>query len=122
MQRVLMVGGGTGGTMLANTLDKHRFEVTVLSASREHMFQPDLLYVTFTNLKRNIVRDERRLLAAHVRFMHEKVTLANLQDRIVETEVGQRYEYNYLVLATGAHTDPSQIPGLSEVNDRFGNY
>jgi len=122
MQQVLIVGGGTGGTILANTLDKHRFEVTVLSASREHMFQPDLLYIAFTNLQRNIVRDERRLLAAHVRFVHEKVTRANLQDRVVETEVGQRYEYDCLVLATGAHTDPSQIPGLSEVNSRFGDY
>ena len=122
MQRVLIVGGGTGGTMLANRLDKHRFEVTLLSASREHMFQPDLLYVAFTNLQRNIVRDERRLLAGRVRFMHEKVTRANLQDRVVETEAGGRYDYDYLVLATGVRTDPSQIPGLSEVNNRFGNY
>ena len=122
MQRVLIVGGGTGGTMLANRLDKHRFEVTVLSASREHMFQPDLLYIAFTNLKRNIVRDERHLLAGHVQFMHEKVTFANLQDRIIETEVGRRYEYDYLVLATGVHTDLAQIPGLNEVNNLFGDY
>lgn len=122
MQRVLIVGGGTGGTMLANHLDKHKFEITVLSASREHMFQPDLLYIALTNLQRNIVRDERRLLAGHVRFVHEKVAHINLQARVVETEVGGRYEYDYLVLATGAHTDPSQIPGLSEVNNRFGDY
>jgi sulfide:quinone oxidoreductase len=122
MQRVLIVGGGTGGTMLANRLDKRKFEITVLSASREHMFQPDLLYVAFTNLQRNIVRDERHLLARHVRFINEKVTRADLQSRNVETAAGKRYEYDYLVLATGAHTVPSQIPGLSEVNSRFGDY
>jgi sulfide:quinone oxidoreductase len=122
MQRIVIIGGGTGGTMLANRLDKRRFEVTVLSASREHMFQPDLLYLAFTNIKRNFVRDERRLLAVHVRFVQEKVKLANLQDRVIETEAGERYEYDKLVLATGAHTDPSQIPGLSEVNSRFGDY
>ena len=122
MQRVLIVGGGTGGTMLANRLDKRRFEITVLSASREHMFQPDLLYIAFANLQRNIVRDERRLLARHVRFIHDKVTRADLQDRSVETAAGQRYEYDYLVLATGTRTVPSQIPGLSEVNGRFGDY
>ena len=122
MQRVLIVGGGTGGTMLANRLDKRRFEITVLSASREHMFQPDLLYIAFANLQRNIVRDERGLLARHVRFIHDKVTRADLQDRIVETAAGQRYEYDYLVLATGTRTVPSQIPGLSEVNGRFGDY
>lgn len=122
MQRVLIVGGGTGGTMLANRLDKRRFEITVLSASREHMFQPDLLYIAFANLQRNIVRDERRLLARHVRFIHDKVTRADLQAHVVETAAGKRYEYDYLVLATGTRTVPSQIPGLSEVNSRFGDY
>ena len=122
MQRVLIVGGGTGGTMLANRLSKRRFELTVLSASREHMFQPDLLYIAFTNLQRNILRDERGLLASHVRFAQEKVTRVNLPDRIVETATGGRHQYDYLVLATGARTVPAQIPGLSEVNSRFGDY
>jgi sulfide:quinone oxidoreductase len=122
MRRALIVGGGTGGTMLANRLDKRRFEITVLSASREHMFQPDLLYIAFTNLQRNIIRDERRLLASHVRFVPEKVARADLQSRVVETAAGNRYEYDYLVLATGAHTVPLQIPGLSEVSSRFGDY
>ena len=40
----------------------------------------------------------------------------------MNTESGERYDYDSLVLATGAHTDPSQIPGLSEVNERFGDY
>jgi sulfide:quinone oxidoreductase len=122
MRRALIVGGGTGGTMLANRLDKRRFEITVLSASREHMFQPDLLYIAFTNLQRNIIRDERRLLASHVRFVPEKVARADLQSRVVETAAGNRYEYDYLVLATSAHTVPLQIPGLSEVSSRFGDY
>ena len=62
MPRVLIIGGGTGGTMLANKLGRHKFDVTLLSASPEHMFQPALLYVAFTNASANIVRDERSLL------------------------------------------------------------
>lgn len=122
MQRVLIVGGGTGGTMLANRLSGRRFEVTVLSASSEHMFQPALLYVAFANASSNIVRDERRLLSRRVRFVHDKVTRINLPDRVVKTESGARYEYDFLVLATGADTDTTQIPGLNEVNERFGDY
>ena len=122
MQRVLIVGGGTGGTMLANRLDKHRFAVTLVSASAEHMFQPDLLYVATANLQRDILREERRLLARGVRFVNEKVTRVNLETSLVETEPGSHYEYDRLVLATGVHTVPSQIPGLSEVNERFGDY
>jgi sulfide:quinone oxidoreductase len=57
-----------------------------------------------------------------VRFVPEKVARADLQSRVVETAAGNRYEYDYLVLATGAHTVPLQIPGLSEVSSRFGDY
>ena len=122
MARVVIVGGGTGGTMLANRLRGRKFEVTLLSASPQHMFQPALLYVAFSNANSNITRDERRLLSRHVRFVQDKVTLVNLPNRAVNTESGERYDYDSLVLATGAHTDPSQIPGLSEVNERFGDY
>lgn len=108
--------------MLANRLRGRKFEVTLLSASPEHVFQPSLLYVAFTNASSNIVRDERRLLSRHVCFVQDKVTLVNLPDRVVTTKSGGRYEYDVLVLATGAHTDPTQIPGLSEINERFGNY
>jgi sulfide:quinone oxidoreductase len=121
MQRVLIVGGGTGGTMLANKL-AHKFAVTLLSASSEHMFQPALLYVAFAHARANIVRDERRLLSRRVRFVQDRVRLVNLRDRAVETESGDRYEYDKIVLATGADTDVSQIAGLQEVNARFGDY
>ena len=122
MKRVLIVGGGTGGTMLANHLDRHKFEVTVLSASSEHMFQPSLLYVAFANASANIVRDERRLLSRHVRFVQDKATLVDLPNRVVATESSGRYAYDFIVLATGADTVTSQIAGLDEINKRFGDY
>lgn len=121
MQRVLIIGGGTGGTLLANKLAR-KCDVTLLSASAEHMFQPNLLYVAFTNASAKIVRDERGLLSRRVRFVQDKVTRINLRDRLVETASGTRYDYDQIVLATGADTDISQIPGLPEVNARFGDY
>jgi sulfide:quinone oxidoreductase len=122
MRRVLIIGGGTGGTMLANRLPHRDFEVVLLSASAEHMFQPSLLYVAFANASANIVRDERRLLSRHVRFAQEKVTHVDLAARKVKTKSGTEYQYDVLVLATGVRTDPGQITGLSEVNERFGDY
>jgi sulfide:quinone oxidoreductase len=122
MQRVLIIGGGTGGTTLANKLGRHKFDVTLLSASPEHMFQPALLYLAFTHASANIVRDERSLVSRHVRFVQDKVTMVNLRDRVVETESDTRYEYDSIVLATGADTDPSQIPGLQAIDARFGDY
>jgi sulfide:quinone oxidoreductase len=123
MKRVLIVGGGSGATFLANTLDRRRFEVIVLSKSASHMFQPALLYVAFRGARAGgIVRDERRLLPRHVHFIQEPVSRIDLHARTVTTAAGSWYDYDALVVATGVATDPSQIPGLAEIDERFGNY
>ncbi len=122
MKKVVIVGGGTGATLLANTLDRRRFAVTVLSNSAVHVFQPALLYVAFKHAAADVARDERRLLARHVRFVEEPVTHIDLPGHVVTTGGGRRYDYDYVVVATGVRTDPSQIPGLSDVNEEFGDY
>jgi sulfide:quinone oxidoreductase len=122
MKRVLIIGGGSGATILANTLDRKRFDVTVLSQSPVHIFQPAFLYVAFKHANTHIVRDERALLARHVRFVEERVTHIDLRARTVTTGGGTRYDYDVVVVATGVATDPAQIPGLVEVNERFGDY
>lgn len=121
-KKVLIVGGGAGGTILANTLDKRRFDVTVLSASAGHMFQPALLYVAFKDATRDIIRDERTLLGRHVKFVQDAATHIDLNARAVTTAGGKHLEYDYIVLATGIRPDPGQIPGLAEVSAEFGNY
>jgi len=53
--RILVVGGGTGGTIVANNLARRlsaeirarKVRITMLSASDKHMYQPGLLYVAF---------------------------------------------------------------------------
>jgi sulfide:quinone oxidoreductase len=122
MQRVLIVGGGTGGTMLANRLDKRKFEITLVSSSLEHMFQPSLLYVAFAHARANIVRDERKLLPKYVRLVQDRVTRVDLNTRRVAGAAGAHYDYDVLVLATGADTAPDQIPGLPEINRQFGDF
>ncbi len=121
-EHVLIVGGGDGGTILANTLDKRKFDVTVLSASAQHMFQPALLYVAFKHAGHNILRDEKKLLDSRVRLVRDAATHVDLNAQVVTTAGGQRFNYDYVVLGTGIRTDPGQIPGLAEVNAEFGDY
>lgn len=120
--RVVIVGGGAGGTILANTLDPHRFEVTVVAGSLDHLFQPALLYIAFANAKTRAVRDESRLLKAHVKLVRGTVSAVDFIGHVVTTTSGERLEYDYVVLATGMTTAPSQIPGLAEVTEEFGDY
>lgn len=122
-ERVLILGGGAGGTLLANFLDPRRFAVTLVTASTDHLFQPGLLYVAFAGASgRRLVRDERGLLRRHVELVHDTVTHVDLADRVVTTAGGVRLDYDNVVIATGVTTDCSPIPGLPEVNSRFGDY
>ena len=53
--KILVVGGGTAGTIVANNLARRltaetrsgKVQLTMLSASDRHMYQPGLLYVAF---------------------------------------------------------------------------
>ncbi len=121
-KRVVIVGGGSGGTILANDLDPHTYEVTVVSASASHMFQPALLYVAMRGAPAAIARDERGLLPSRVRFIQDAVAEVDLTAQTVMTAGGERLPYDEVVLATGILTDPGQIPGLAEVNAAIGDY
>ncbi len=77
MKRILIVGGGTGGTILANNLarrlrqeiDSARVSVTMLSASARHMYQPGLLYVAFGKMPASdLYADEKALLDPSIHF------------------------------------------------------
>ena len=122
MERVLVLGGGSGGTILANSLSSRRFRTTLVSSSTKHLFGPGLLYVAFTNAAARIEREERSLLGHDVRFVHATVSRVDLHDQVVQTADGEELEYDRLVVATGIRTDPSQIPGVPEVVMRVGDY
>ena len=120
--RILVVGGGSGGTILANSLSPSHFDVMLVTAATEHMFQPGLLYVATRNAGGKLTRPERRLLRRHVRLIESRVDSIDLNERVASTSDGGLHSYDEVVLATGITTDPGQIPGLSEVNERFGDY
>jgi sulfide:quinone oxidoreductase len=126
--RILIVGGGTGGTILANNLARrlsgeiraHKVHITMLSASDKHMYQPGLLYVAFGQMTPDqLYRDQRSLLEATINFHVDPVEEFHLDQNRVITKSGKTHEYDMLVIATGSRIVPEQIPGLSEGAETF---
>jgi len=126
--KILIVGGGTGGTIIANNLARRlskeildeKVGITLLSASDRHMYQPGLLYVAFGQMTPDeLYRDEASLLQASIEFHVDPVKKFNTDDNHVITESGKRYDYDYLVIATGSRIVPEQVPGLKEGADTF---
>ena len=126
-KKIVIVGGGTGGTIVANNLAhrlyreiiKGQVEITVVDPSAYHVYQPAYLLIPFGIMHRNeAVRPERSLLAETVKFRQEKANSIDLKNRVVETDSG-RLQYDFLVIATGAQPDYSQVPGLEKAGHDF---
>src|SRR5260370_24997599 len=72
--RIVILGGGVGGTLAANLLARHLHsddaEIIVADRTGQHVYQPGWLYIPFGREEPgNLVRDARGLLNRHVRLV-----------------------------------------------------
>ena len=126
--KILVVGGGTGGTIVVNQLARRlageiragKVELTMLSASDRHMYQPGLLYVAFGQMTPDeLYRDQASLLEPTVDFHVDPVEHFQLEQNRVKTQQGKTHEYDILVIATGSRIVPEEVPGLIEGAETF---
>jgi sulfide:quinone oxidoreductase len=126
--KILVVGGGTGGTIVANNLARRlsgeiragKVKITMLSASDKHMYQPGLLYVAFGQMMPDeLYRDQASLLESSIDFHVDPVEQFELDKNQVKTKSGKVYMYDVMVIATGSRIVPEQIPGLAEGAETF---
>ena len=126
--RILVVGGGTAGTIVANNLARRlsgelsagNASITLLSASERHMYQPGLLYVAFGQMMPDeLYRDEASLLESSIDFHVDPVKEFQLSQNKVLTEGGKTHDYDMIVIATGSRMMPKEIPGLAESAEFF---
>jgi sulfide:quinone oxidoreductase len=126
--RILIVGGGMGGTILANNLARRllnevrsgKAKITMLSASDKHMYQPGLLYTAFGRITPDeLYRDQASLLEPGIEFIVDPVTEFHLDKNQVKAKSGKTYDYDTVVIATGSRMVPETIPGLAENAETF---
>ncbi len=109
-KKILIVGGGTGGTILANNLARRlsreildgKVQITNISASDRHMYQPGLMYVAFGHMMPDeLYRDQASMLEPTVDFHVDPVVEFQLDQNQVKTESGKVHQYDMLAIATG---------------------
>ncbi|MCZ7572323.1 MAG: NAD(P)/FAD-dependent oxidoreductase [Ardenticatenaceae bacterium] len=122
--QIVILGGGVGGTLganlLARKLSSKQAQITVVSASGRHVYQPGWLYVPFGWEKpENLERSERRLLSKRVRLLIERAEGIDPDTQRIHLADGQALPYDSLVIATGSRLAPEAVPGFSEAAQHF---
>ncbi len=120
-KNLLIIGAGAAGTILANSVDRKKYSVTIIDPSDIQVFQPQWLYIAFKGQK-EISKKESSLLKKGIELVHDAVTNVDFTSRSVKTTSGKSYQYDYIVIATGIVGDLSKAQGLAEVNAEFGDY
>ncbi|MHB8491263.1 MAG: type III sulfide quinone reductase, selenoprotein subtype [Solirubrobacteraceae bacterium] len=115
--RIVILGGGTGGTLAANRL--HRAygdlaDIVVIDRDDRHIYEPGLLFIPFEMEEPGgIVRSRRRQLRSGVDLRLGEVDHVDTNAGEVSLVDGAKLAYDVLVIATGAALLPDQTQGLT---------
>ncbi len=122
MQRIVILGGGVGGTLTANLVARKlrkqiatgSVKVTVVDATGQHAYQPGYMYIAMGHERpQNLVRPEKKLLDGNVDLVVGTVEKVDPDTSLVSLASGEQLHFDQLVIATGSRI-------LPELIDHFG--
>ena len=128
MERVVILGGGVGGTLTANLLARRlrdaitlgQVDVTLVDARGAHVYQPGFMYIAMGGEREErLAKPERSLLDPEVCLLVDTAVRVDTAARTILMSSGAVLPYDYLVLATGSRIVPEEIEHFEQEAHHF---
>ena len=119
MKNLVVLGGGTAGTMAANKLRKvlpaTQWQITVVDQDDDHRYQPGFLFIPFGTYRPDeVTKSRRKYLATDIALVYAEIDRVDAEARTVALKDGTVLPYDQLIIATGVTPRPDQTPGLDD--------
>ena len=120
MKKLLILGAGTAGTMIANKLShvlgRDEWKITIIDQEETHYYQPGFLFIPFGIYGENdVIKPKRDYIPQGVEMIVSEIELIEPEEnRVRIAKDGRILHYDYLIIATGTHPRPEETPGLAE--------
>ena len=117
MRTLVILGGGTAGTMTANKLrgrlSADEWRIVVVDKNDDHDYQPGYLFVPFgINKVKQIRKSRQEFIGEGIDLEFGEIERVDADTKIVHLSGERELAYDYLVIATGTTPRPDQTPGM----------
>lgn len=119
MKKILILGAGTAGTMMANHLvkkiNKKEWSITVVDQHEKHYYQPGFLFIPFdVYSEKDVVKEKKSFLPKGIEYIQSPIHLIEAEKNEVILENQTSIPYDLLIIATGSDIVPDEIEGLED--------
>jgi sulfide:quinone oxidoreductase len=118
MKKILILGSGCGGTIVANKLHQHldgrEWQITIIDKDEVHHYQPGWLFIPFgVYTAQDCQKPKREFIPSGIDYVLDEVVGVNPDKRLVAGKK-RSYDYDWLVISTGCGIVPEEVEGMME--------
>jgi sulfide:quinone oxidoreductase len=117
MKKLVILGHGTGGTIMAtkmrHKLPEKEWDITVIDQDWQHHYQPGWLFIPFgIYTSEDCVKPKTKFVPPGVNFVLDEIVGIDPENKQVKTRQ-YTFPYDWLVVATGCRIVPEEVEGMA---------
>lgn len=120
MKKLVILGAGTSGTMMANHLSKklkrNNWDITIVDQYKTHYYQPGFLFLPFDlYTEEQVKKNGRKFIPKSVNYIQAEIQKIKAHKNEIQLS-NQKLKYDILIIATGSKIAPDEVEGMASEN------